>query len=212
MGVFDVVIEPVRGCHVRERQVLCERGEDGDEGVVGVNGVDGRDVFFIAADDIIGFTAAPLGIAGDILRDERCGHAVCDVDASAAAVSRAVFDLAAGHAEGAANVHTATFAVIIFSNSFAILNGAAGHLKRAARSDIDTTAVAARALTCVLGCLAISNRSAGHTERAVHIDTAAVAIGPTVLNRAAVHDEQAAIFYQYAAASCSASISTRSTI
>ena len=29
------------------------------------------------------------------------------------------------------NVHTATFAFMILSNSFAILNGAAGHLKRA---------------------------------------------------------------------------------
>ena len=50
-----------------------------------------------------------------------------------------------------------------------------------------------------------------HAERAVHIDTAAVAIGVTILNRAAVHDEQAALIYQHAAALCSTATSTRST-
>ena len=132
IGVFDVAIEPVGGGHVRERQVLCERGEDGDEGVVGNLGI--RLIYGIAAgaSDIIRCSVR-FFVACDILRDERCGRAVCDVDTGAFAapifVHYIVFDRATGHGKCAADIDTAALAA---TTCIAIFNGAAGHLKHAA--------------------------------------------------------------------------------
>ena len=95
--------------------------------------------------------------------------------------------------------------------NIAIFNGAAGHLKRAVWSNKDTAAIAVSAVIYGFFCPTIIDRSAGHAQYAVHIDTAAVAIGQAALNRAAVHDEQAVLIYQYATASCSDVTSKRTT-